>query len=66
MEQDVKKLNHMQSWLDQAEFYYFLAGATVVLVYILCQVNINKKVTKQFKHVFPPGKGIKIQWYTYL
>jgi hypothetical protein len=51
----------MESWLGDAEFYYFLTGVGIVLVYILSQVNIKKKVSRQFRHAFPPGSRFKVE-----
>jgi hypothetical protein len=53
------KMEHMKSWLDQGQFYYFLLGAGIVMVYLLCQIDPKKKVQRQFRHAFPP-KGVKI------
>ena len=49
------ELEHMKSWLDEGKVYYFLLGAAIVMIYLICQIDTKKKVKRQFRHAFPPS-----------
>jgi hypothetical protein len=54
------QLDHLKSAVDVVRFYYFLAGAVIVLVYIFSRIDISKKIKKQFRHTFPPNNKFKL------
>ena len=54
------KLQHMKSWLDFTDVYYFILGLGCVVVYMFSQIDIEKKVKRQFRHAFPPGNKFKL------
>ena len=45
----------MKSWFDEGKVYYFLLGAAIVMLYLICQIDTKKKVKRQFRHAFPPS-----------
>ena len=54
------KLDHQQSTVNMIKFYYFMVGVVLVLVYIFSNIDLNKKIKKQFRHTFPTNPNLKI------
>lgn len=54
------KLDHLQPGVDMVKVYYFLIGAAIVVIYIFKNIDLNKKIKKQFKHTFPNNPKFKM------
>lgn len=55
------ELDHLKSPFNIFEMWYFMIGMILVIVYIFSQVDLKKKVKKQFRHTFPSNKKMRIE-----
>lgn len=55
------KLDHLKSPFNIFEMWYFIVGMVLVIVYVFSQVDLKKKVKKQFKHTFPSTKKFRLE-----
>ena len=54
------KPKHLLSWLDNIKIFYYVIGIGVVGLFIFAQIDINKKIKKQFRYTFPTNKKFKL------
>ena len=54
-------LDHLKSAFDIFEMWYFMIGMLLVIVYVFSQVDLKKKIKKQFRHTFPNTTKMRIE-----